>query len=106
MSEGPFRAWRPPHENQRRQVSSSVRYHNPESCDEANAKHSSFCQEYSLAPLMCPKEAILTVLRSWQISSMFVDVLLKFGDQPQIFQESSGFRQSLQSVDQSFGMSF
>jgi len=52
---------------------------------------------------MCPKKAMLTVLRSWQISSMFVDVLLKFGDQPQIFQESSGFRQSIQSLDQSFG---
>ncbi|KAI4948625.1 hypothetical protein J4E86_007973 [Alternaria arbusti] len=37
---------------------------------------------------------------------MFVDVLLKFGDQPQIFQESSGFRQSIQSVDQSFELCY
>jgi len=46
---------------------------------------------------------MLTVLKNWQISSMFVDVLLKFGDQPQIFHESSGFRQLFQSVDGSFG---
>jgi hypothetical protein len=46
---------------------------------------------------------MLTVIKKWQISSMFVDVLLKFGDQPQVFQESSGFRQLCQSRDQSFG---
>jgi len=62
----------------------------------------SFCQEFSLSPLMSSKEAMLTVLKNWQISSMFVDVLLKFGDQPQIFHESSGFRQLFQSVDGSF----
>ncbi|RYO54920.1 hypothetical protein AA0116_g9310 [Alternaria tenuissima] len=66
----------------------------------------SFCQEFSLSPLMCSKEAMLTVIKTWQISSMFVDVLLKFGDQPQVFQESSGFRQLCQSRDQSFELCY
>jgi len=55
---------------------------------------------------MCPKEAMLLALRSWQISSMFADVLLKFGDPLQIFHESLGFRQSFQTADQSFGTFF
>lgn len=46
---------------------------------------------------------MLKVIKHWQISSMFIDVLLKFGDQPQVFQESSGFRQLYQAVDGSFG---
>jgi len=36
---------------------------------------------------------------------MFLDVVLKFGDQAQIFEESSGFRQAIQQPDGSFGMS-
>ncbi|OAG25013.1 hypothetical protein CC77DRAFT_297181 [Alternaria alternata] len=55
---------------------------------------------------MCSKEAMLTVIKKWQISSMLVDVLLKFGDQPQVFQESSGFRQLCQSRDQSFELCY
>lgn len=46
---------------------------------------------------------MLDVVKAWQVSSMFIDVLLKFGDQPQIFQESSGFRRSYQDTDGSFG---
>jgi hypothetical protein len=46
---------------------------------------------------------MLNVIKSWKISTMFVDVLLKFGDQPAIFQESSGCVQSFQSTDGSFG---
>lgn len=46
---------------------------------------------------------MMTAIERWHISSMFIDVLLKFGDQPQVFQESSGFRQSYQAADGSFG---
>lgn len=63
----------------------------------------SFFQEFSLDPLMCSRQSMLDVVKAWQVSSMFIDVLLKFGDQPQIFQESSGFRRSYQDTDGSFG---
>ncbi|CAO2649255.1 Nn.00g066400.m01.CDS01 [Neocucurbitaria sp. VM-36] len=66
----------------------------------------SFFQEFSLSPLMCSESAMLKVMRSWQISSMFIDVLLKFGDKPQVFQESSGFRQSYQDLDGSFELCY
>ena len=36
---------------------------------------------------------------------MFVDVLLKFGNQPRVFEESSGFRQTVQDINGSFGTS-
>ena len=47
----------------------------------------------------------MQVLAKWSVSAMFLDVVLKFGDQAQIFEESSGFRQAVQQPDGSFGMS-
>ncbi|KAF2676498.1 hypothetical protein K458DRAFT_468506 [Lentithecium fluviatile CBS 122367] len=49
---------------------------------------------------------MLRVIRSWVISGMFLDVLQKFGDQPQIFQESSGARQSFVENDGSFELCY
>jgi len=63
----------------------------------------SFAQAYSLDPLQCTQEAMMKVVRYWKISSIFLDVLLKFGDQEQVFEESSGFRQAFQSPDGSYG---
>jgi len=45
------------------------------------------------------------VIQNWEVSGMFLDVLQKFGDQPQIFQESSGARQLFMEDDGSFGKS-
>ncbi|KAI8933033.1 hypothetical protein NX059_009682 [Plenodomus lindquistii] len=66
----------------------------------------SFCQEFSLGPVLCSKDAMLGVIRNCCISSMFIDVLLKFGDQPQVFEESSGFRQSCHATDGSFELCY
>ena len=46
----------------------------------------------------------MRVVEEWEISSIFLNVLLKFGDQAQVFEESSGFRQGCQQPDGSFGM--
>lgn len=45
----------------------------------------------------------MKVIEEWAVSAMFLDVLLKFGDQPKVFEESSGFRQATQNPEGSFG---
>ncbi|KAF2809485.1 uncharacterized protein BDZ99DRAFT_531837 [Mytilinidion resinicola] len=50
--------------------------------------------------------AMMAVTTNWAISGMFFDVLLKFGYQPQIFEESSGFRQALKESDGSFELCY
>ncbi|KAF2708726.1 hypothetical protein K504DRAFT_534314 [Pleomassaria siparia CBS 279.74] len=66
----------------------------------------SFCQAFSLDPLQCTESAMMSVITQWSISAMFLDILLKFGDQPQVFEESSGFRQVSQQEDGSFELCY
>ncbi|KAF2182449.1 hypothetical protein K469DRAFT_636798 [Zopfia rhizophila CBS 207.26] len=46
------------------------------------------------------------VLQEWRVAAMFFDVLLKFGNQPQVFEESSGFKQACQQPNGSFELSY
>lgn len=63
-------------------------------------------QEFSLSPLMCTELAMLNIIQSWSVGSMFTDMISKFGDQPQIFDESSGFRQFYRQSDGSWGKTY
>ncbi|KAF2837145.1 hypothetical protein M501DRAFT_995677 [Patellaria atrata CBS 101060] len=66
----------------------------------------SFSQEFSLDPLSCTKEAMMVTIRDCRVPLMFFDVLLKFGNQEQVFDESSGFRQACQRSESSFEISY
>jgi hypothetical protein len=63
----------------------------------------SFFQKFSLDPLQCTRAAMLRTMEDCQVPPMFLDVIKKVGNQPQVFEESSGFRQACQSADGSFG---
>lgn len=63
----------------------------------------SFFQEFSLTPFKCSRPAMMNTLSECEVKPMFLDVLLKFGDQEAIFEESSGFREAYQQTNGSFG---
>jgi Mg2+ and Co2+ transporter CorA len=49
---------------------------------------------------------MMRVMEKWGISAMFFDVLLKFGDQEQVFEASSGFRQASHLANGSFELCY
>lgn len=63
----------------------------------------SFFQEFSLTTLKCSRSAMMNTLSECEVKPMFLDVVLKFGDQEAIFEESSGFRETYQQANGSFG---
>lgn len=73
--------------------------------ESADNKRSIF-QGDSLSPLQCTRSTMLKILHRCNVDPAFLDILFKFGDQDQVFEESSGLSYASCEPDGSFGENF
>ncbi|GAB7347542.1 hypothetical protein MBLNU459_g4435t1 [Dothideomycetes sp. NU459] len=66
----------------------------------------SIASDFSLDPLNITLQLMLRILYHFRVTPNFLDVLLKFGDQPQIAQESSGCNSLTKSSDGSYSICY
>lgn len=78
-------------------------------CDQAMEKAQScpfrivsIFQGDSLSPLQCTRSTMLKILHRCNVDPAFLDILFKFGDQDQVFEESSGLSYASCEPDGSF----
>ncbi|KAF2738921.1 hypothetical protein EJ04DRAFT_560183 [Polyplosphaeria fusca] len=63
-------------------------------------------QEFSLDPLQCSESALNSIVSEWNVTAIFFDVLLRFGNQHLIFEDSSGFKETYQLPNGSFEFAY
>lgn len=63
---------------------------------------SSIPQKFSLSPLQITRDSMLRILTQYQATPEFLNVLFKFGNQSQVFEESSGCNSLTWSRDGSY----